>query len=390
MIEGKEKTTVPIPSVGADGEQPISNYTTSIITADSNEINPQFSEIEDDFDEIQRRIARMNDPSYLNAITMTELFDTVYHDAEPIIDKLLFPGLYIFAGAPKKGKSYVMLQMAYQICTGSPLWGHPVRQGPCLYLALEDKFSRLQRRLYQMYGTNPTDQLYLAVLAKQIGEGLEQQIEGFVREHPGTQLVIIDTLQKVRSGKSSARNEYAADYEAMGPLKQLADQLGICIMMVHHTRKQEADDPFDAVSGTNGIHGSVDGTFVFKRSHGQTPTTGTIDVTGRDVAEQRMYMVRDDTTMLWNFDHADTDFWDDPPDPTLEAVASLLSPEQPEWSGTATALVDALKIDVKPNALSMKLNVNASRLHRDYSIRYKCSRSHAGRSINLKLIAKDA
>ena len=123
MIEGKEKTTVPIPSVGADGEQPISNYTTSIITADSNEINPQFSEIEDDFDEIQRRIARMNDPSYLNAITMTELFDTVYHDAEPIIDKLLFPGLYIFAGAPKKGKSYVMLQMAYQICTGSPLWG---------------------------------------------------------------------------------------------------------------------------------------------------------------------------------------------------------------------------------------------------------------------------
>ena len=54
------------------------------------------------------------------------------------------------------------------------------------------------------------------------------------------------------------------------------------------------------------------------------------------------------------------------------------------------ALVDALKIDMKPNALSMKLNVNASRLHRDYSIRYKCSRSHAGRSISLKLIAKDA
>ena len=136
-----------------------------------------------------------------------------------------------------------------------------------------------------MYGTNPTDQLYLAVLAKQIGEGLEQQIEGFVREHPGTKLVIIDTLQKVRSGKSAARNEYAADYEAMGPLKQLADQLGICIMMVHHTRKQDADDPFDTVSGTNGLHGSVDGTFLFKRSHGQTPRTGTIDVTGRDVAE---------------------------------------------------------------------------------------------------------
>ena len=390
MIEGKEKTTVPIPSVGADGEQPISNYSTSIITAEPNEINPQFSVEEDDLAQLQQRIARMNEPSYLNAITMTELFNTVYQDADPIVEKLLYPGLYIFAGAPKKGKSYVMLQIAYQICTGCSLWGHPVRQGPCLYLALEDKFSRLQRRLYQMYGTNPTDQLYLAVLAKQIGEVLEQQIEGFVREHPDTKLIIIDTLQKVRSGKSAARNEYAADYESMGPLKQLADQLGICIMMVHHTRKQEADDPFDTVSGTNGLHGSVDGTFLFKRSRGQTPATATIDVTGRDVAEQRMYLTRDETTMLWIFDRTDTDFWEDPPDPTLEAVASLLSPEHPEWSGTATALVDALNIDMKPNALSMKLNINASRLHTDYSIRYKCSRCHAGRSISLKLIAKEA
>ena len=103
-----------------------------------------------------------------------------------------------------------------------------------------------------------------------------------------------------------------------------------------------------------------------------------------------MYLNRDDTTMLWIFDHTDTEFWDDPPDPTLEAIASLLSPEQPEWSGTATALVDALKIDMKPNALSMKLNVNASQLHTDYGIRYKCSRSHAGRNISLKLITKDA
>lgn len=216
---------------------------------------------------------------------MTELFDTVYQDTEPIVERLLYPGVYLFAGAPKKGKSYVMLQIAYQICMGEPLWEHPVRQGPCLYLALEDHFSRLQRRLYQMYGTNPADQLFLAVLAKQIGDGLEGQIERFVREHADTKLVIIDTLQKVRPSKGASRNEYAADYEAVTPLKQLADQLGICIMLVHHTRKQDADDPFDTVSGTNGIHGSVDGTFLYRRSRGQTPVTATIDVTGRDVAD---------------------------------------------------------------------------------------------------------
>lgn len=389
MDSRETKRTVPVPSVGADGEQPIFKNTTGIIATDPGEINPQFSEIEDDFAEIQRRIERMNDPSYLNAITMTELFNTVYQDAEPIVDKLLYPGLYIFAGAPKKGKSFAMLQIAYQICTGAPLWECEVRKGPCLYLALEDRFSRLQRRLYQMYGTKPADNLYLAVLAKQIGEGLEQQIEGFVREHPGTKLVIIDTLQKVRSGKSGSRNEYAADYEAMAPLKQLADQLSICIMLVHHTRKMDSDDPFETVSGTNGLHGSVDGTFLFKRTRTEGKTTATIDVTGRDVAEQRMFMARDEQTMLWTLDHRDTEFWDEPRDPTLEAVNAFLSPEQPEWSGTATALADALGVDMKPNALSMKLNVNASRLHSEYGIRYQCNRSHAGRSIRLQRITKE-
>lgn len=94
--------------------------------------------------------------------------------------------------------------------------------------------------------------------------------------------------------------------------------------------------------------------------------------------------------MLWSFDHADEDFWDEPPDPLLEAVAALLSPEQPKWNGTATALTEALKLDMKSNALSMRLNVNASRLHSDYGICYICSRSHAGRSIRLQRIGKEA
>ena len=157
MVNEQEKTTVPIPSVGADGEQPLSNDT-CIITADDNEINYPDDNSDINFEELQRRLS---DPSYLHAINMTELFNTVYEDAKPIVENLLYPGVYIFAGNPKIGKSYVMLQIAYQICTGSPLWGQSVRQGTCLYLALEDKYSRLQRRLYQMYDANPTDKLYL-------------------------------------------------------------------------------------------------------------------------------------------------------------------------------------------------------------------------------------
>ena len=384
MVNEQEKTTVPIPSVGADGEQPLSNDT-CIITADDNEINYPDDISDINFEELQRRLS---DPSYLHAINMTELFNTVYEDAKPIVENLLYPGVYIFAGNPKIGKSYVMLQIAYQICTGSPLWGQSVRQGTCLYLALEDKYSRLQRRLYQMYDANPTDKLYLATLAKQISEGLDKQIEGFVKEHPDTRLVIIDTLQRVRPDKSSARNEYAADYEVMVPLKELADRLDICVLLVHHTRKLEAADVHAEISGTNGLRGAVDGTFVFKRSY--AGDEGKIFTQGRDIPEQILHLLRDNQTMVWNLDHIEKDNWKLPPEPVLTAIGKLITPEHPEWTGTATALVELLGLDMKPNTLTMKLNINTSRLLEEYSIRYKSSRTHAGRRISLTLISAAA
>ena len=42
---------------------------------------------------------------------MNELFDTQYR-ALPLIDGLLYPGTYIFAGSPKLGKSFLMAQLA--------------------------------------------------------------------------------------------------------------------------------------------------------------------------------------------------------------------------------------------------------------------------------------
>lgn len=385
MTDENRKTTAPIPSVGADGEQPQSIKPTGIITADDAEINypDEISEI--NFVELQRRLS---DPSYLHAINMIELFNTVYEDAKPIVENLLYPGVYIFAGNPKIGKSYIMLQIAYQICTGGSLWGQSVRQGTCLYLALEDKYPRLQRRLYQMYDANPIEKLYLATLAKQLSEGLDKQIEEFVKAHPDTRLIIIDTLQRVRPNKSAARNEYAADYEVMVPIKELADRLDVCIILVHHTRKQEAEDVHAEISGTNGLRGAVDGTFVFKRSY--AANEGRIFAQGRDIPEQIFHLAQDPRTMVWSLDHVEKELWRTPLDPTLTAIKHLITPEKPEWSGTATELVGILELDIKPNTLTMKLNINASRLLEEYNIQYQSSRTHTGRKINLKLVASAA
>lgn len=114
----KEKTTVPIPSVGVDGEQSLSYVTNEIIATGNEEINP----IDESMEEMLRQMQRMSDPSYLATMTMSQLYDTVYESRLPIIDGLLYPGTYLFVGAPKVGKSFLMAQIAYHVSTGLPLW----------------------------------------------------------------------------------------------------------------------------------------------------------------------------------------------------------------------------------------------------------------------------
>ena len=372
MDSRETKRTVPVPSVGADGEQPISQATAMSISEAATENNPQEKSLEERLLEMRR----MTDPAYLPTISMSELYQNVYQGRPPIIDGLLYPGTYLFAGAPKVGKSFLMAQLAYHVSMGLPLWDYPVHKGTVLYLALEDDHRRLQGRLYRMFGMDGTNDLLFAIHAKQLGVGLEGQLKMFVREHPDTKLIIIDTLQKVREAGGD-KYSYANDYGVVGTLKRLADDCGICLLLVHHTRKQQADDKFDMISGTNGLLGAADGAFLLQKEK-RTDGSAILDVAGRDQQDQRMYLTKDRERL-------ETEPWVEPPDPVLEAVAALVTADRPAWGGTATELAAALQTDMKPNALAMRLNVRAGRLAADYHIRYENSRSHAGRSITLTL-----
>ena len=379
MDSRETKRTVPVPSVGADGEQPNSQTTTQSIAEETAENNPQ----EKDLEEMLRDMRRMNDPAYLHTVSMNDLYQNIYQSRPPVIDGLLYPGTYLFAGAPKVGKSFLMAQLAYHVSMGLPLWGYPVHKGTVLYLALEDDHRRLQGRLYRMFGTEGTDNLLFAVYAKQLGVGLEEQLKKFVREHPNTKLIIIDTLQKVREAGGD-KYSYANDYEVITKQKRFADISGVCLLVVHHTRKQQADDKFDMISGTNGLLGAADGAFLLQKER-RADNAATLDISGRDQQDQRLYLKRDEERLVWELERRETELRQEPPDPVLEAVAALVTAERPEWRGTATELVAALGLDMKPNALAMRLNVRAWRLSYEYHIHYESARTHAGRSIKLTL-----
>ena len=204
--------------------------------------------------QMQLEMLRMLDRTFLATISMKELYERIFQRKPPIIDGLLNAGTYLFVGAPKLGKSFFMAQLAYHVSTGTPLWEYPVRQG--------------------------TDKLFFSVTANQIGKGLDEQLAGFIGQHPDTSLIIIDTLQKIRkmSGDSCS---YAGDYEVITKLKRFADKYHICLMLVHHTRKQQSDDKFDMISGTNGLLGAADGAFLLHKKK-RTESTAILEISGRD------------------------------------------------------------------------------------------------------------
>ena len=150
MDDLKTKAAVPIPPVGAGGEQPVQKTTGLSIAEDLTENNPPEQTLEEKLQLMQR----MSDPAYLHTVSMSELYENVYQSRPPMIDSLLYSGTYLFVGAPKVGKSFFMAQLAYHVSTGVPLWGYTVHKGTVLYLALEDDYRRLQERLYRMFGTD--------------------------------------------------------------------------------------------------------------------------------------------------------------------------------------------------------------------------------------------
>ena len=374
-MTGKRKTTASVSSVGADGKQPNLKNDTEIIANETAKNNLQAT---------NNCKSPEKSGCSLQTISMTELYDTLYPPRSPVVDGFLYGGTYLFVGAPKVGKSFFMGQLAYHVAMGLPLWDYPVRKGTVLYLALEDDYARLQRRLSQMFGVESSDNLYFATQAKTLKEGLDGELDEFVKQHKDARLIIIDTLQKVREVGGETFS-YSNDYEIVTQLKAFSDKYGICLLVVHHTRKMESGDSFDMISGTNGLLGAADGAFIMQKKK-RTDNTAVLDIVGRDQPDQELTIEFDRERCIWKFKKAETELWKQPPNPLLEAINGLLTEDKPEWEGTATELLKQLPdMQLSANVLSRKLNVVNSQLLNDYGIFYDNKRGHERRVILKRL-----
>ena len=301
-----------------------------------------------------------------------------------LIDGVLSDGLAIMAGDSKIGKSWMVLWMCLQISKGEPVWGLPTRKTDVVYLALEDREWRVQQRMQDLTDT-PPDNLHFGFSCGQLGAELESQIEDVLKDYPSTGLLFIDTLQMVRDNASAQVNAYAQDYKDLSSLKKIADNHGICIFVVHHTRKErDGGNIFNDMTGSTGIMGVAD-TGMILRKEDRFGDNATLCITGRDVEEKKLKMQM--RGVKWEITEelsADDLRKERIPDFVFKVVDFLF--EHRQFEGTVTELLAAVGNTVlKPNVASKYLTRFYSEVFVPMGITYEYRKTAAARTISLTL-----
>jgi hypothetical protein len=218
------------------------------------------------------------------------------------IPDILPEGLTILAGKPKLGKSWLALALAFAVAAGGVAMGtYPVTQGEVLYLALEDNERRLQSRAKQLLASMSSvpDAIAFELRWPRMDQGGLAYLEEYLQTHPHVRLVVVDTWARVLPKSSNRqRSQYEDDYEALTPLKYLADTYRVSILAIHHLRKMRGDDVLDEITGSIGLTGVVDGALILKRERGQHEAT--LFVTGRDIEQEQHFALSfDPLTAMW-------------------------------------------------------------------------------------------
>lgn len=221
-------------------------------------------------------------PDYISADQLDAL------DLPPmrwIVPDFLPEGQVILAGRPKSGKSWFVLNIAIRVAEGAIVLGK-FDAAPCevLYFALEDSLARLKKRLKAILGDIPhPPNLTVTTKFQRLDKGGFEELERWIKQHPDTRLIIIDTLAKIKPPRDPKRDSYEADYEIQARLQKIALDHNLCIFCVLHQRKASADDVFDTVTGSQGQIAAADMIAILERKRGTN--TAKLHVTGRDVED---------------------------------------------------------------------------------------------------------
>jgi hypothetical protein len=223
-------------------------------------------------------------------ITADQLMAKTFEPRIWIVERLITTGLTILSGAPKIGKSWLMLSLAEAVSTGGNFLSEfKARRETILHLALEETERSIYERRKSLGFNSGSKNIIITTQWESGTDGLA----AYLREHRSIKLVIIDTLQKFFPDIEDI-NDYAGTVKPLSKLKKIADNLDIAILAVHHAKKggqgknSKVNDWMDNSLGSQGIVGTADSTLVLQRDIKETGdrlNTGKLYATGRSIRD---------------------------------------------------------------------------------------------------------
>ncbi len=312
-----------------------------------------------------------------------------FEDIIPVIEDFLpGVGVFLFCGSSKIGKSWLALDIGLHVSTGTKFWDCDVKKSSVLYLCLEDGERRLQDRMFRLADEYPSSFFYTTE-SMTIDTNLIQQLDEQMKIHPDIGLIIIDTLAAVRGEQTAVNgNAYLGDYNIVRALHEFSLKHNNAILLIHHVRKDKTSDPFDDISGTNGLYGASDGAFIMRRENNNGDVTVRLYHRHRDM-EERVYTIEfDKATCKWNLVDSGTPAADVfKTDPDLRKVIEYLN-DHDEYYGLAQDFSDMLGLHKKAQSISGKLSNRKHQLEK-MGILFDKTKTREGSVITLVKIKED-
>jgi hypothetical protein len=327
----------------------------------------------------------------LKAYAAASLYGQRLQQLPLIVQGMVPVGLTVFAGAPKRGKSWMALRMALDVAAGKPFLGNATLRGDVLYLDLESRQYRVQARLSQLIQGPAPEGLSIAHDSDTLDGNLLWQLEQWAAGTRQPRLVIIDTLGRVKGKREHGENAYESDTRIFGQLQKFAHEHKLAVLCVHHLRKaKDGDDWYERISGSMGLTGVADAVLGLSGKRGEE--TSTLNISGRDFDERELLVRLDQGN--WSLLSEDSEKYQEDIDYTgsrfLQGIVLMMS-TRPEWQGTPSDLfagvIDTLEepVEISRAAEAGKLLTRFSqRLYDDMGILVNTRKTNGRRLIVLR------
>jgi hypothetical protein len=246
--------------------------------------------------------------NFLTLMSGAAINTLILPERQYIVEDFLPTGCLLLVGKPKKGKSWMSLELAVAVASGTEFLGHQCNPGRVIYFALEDNLRRIQSRMRMVCNAKGFDVrtvmgnvLFATIESMSDGKvpnvdnGFNEILFNTLDAEPTITLAIVDTLNVIRPTKGKNEDPVMYDRRCVEPYtKALASRPGRCVLLVHHARKANSEDIADGASGTLGITAAADGAmFLTVNAEGKTELHGQ----GRDM--ERFELIVELKAPLW-------------------------------------------------------------------------------------------